>query len=211
MIREKEDLPKNLDERLHKVAGQLLLNAYFINNSGIAKGKLGIAIFMYHYARYNGSRLYEEFADNLIDEISEGINTSTPLDFENGLTGIGWGISYLVRNGFIEGDIDEILEEIDITLSHKLNESLPGDKFEKKNESGYHTYLKLRRNLRKWHAGNILSFINPQNHNNKRISVSDLVNPDYYGLFYGIAGTGMIILNKIKYRRIKISNCVNAI
>lgn len=31
-----------------------------------------------------------------------------------GLSGIGWGIEYLIQQGFIEGNADEILEEIDL-------------------------------------------------------------------------------------------------
>ncbi|MGV8090712.1 MAG: hypothetical protein AB2L24_02430 [Mangrovibacterium sp.] len=52
----------------------------------------------------------------MIDEIYEEISLSTPLDFANGLAGIGWGIEYLVQNHFIEADPDEVLEEIDKRL-----------------------------------------------------------------------------------------------
>ena len=32
---------------------------------------------------------------------------------EDGLAGIGLGVTYLIKNGFVEGDINELLEEID--------------------------------------------------------------------------------------------------
>jgi hypothetical protein len=35
------------------------------------------------------------------------------VNFENGLTGIGWGIEYLVKNKFVQTDTDEALAEID--------------------------------------------------------------------------------------------------
>ncbi len=76
-------------------------------------GKMGICIFFYHLARKTGDKNYEEFAGELLDEIFEEIDIKTPLDFENGLTGIGWGIEYLVQNGFAEGDTNEILAAID--------------------------------------------------------------------------------------------------
>jgi hypothetical protein len=102
-----------VDFRLRRIADVLLLNGSFTDNLGLFKGKMGIAIFMYNYARKIDNETYKNFAGELIDEIYEGISTQTPVDFENGLTGIGWGIEYLVRNGFVEADTDEALTEID--------------------------------------------------------------------------------------------------
>jgi hypothetical protein len=102
-----------MDARLRRIANVLLLNAGFIDNIGLLNGKMGVAIFFFHYARYTNNEIYERYAGELIDEIYEDINHSTPVDFANGLTGIGWGIEYLVRNGFVEADTDEALEEID--------------------------------------------------------------------------------------------------
>jgi hypothetical protein len=99
--------------RLRRIADVLLLNGSLTGNPGLLRGKIGIAIFMYIYARKTGNETYKKFAGELIDEIYEQINTSTPVDFENGLTGIGWGIKYLVKNRFVEADTDEALSEID--------------------------------------------------------------------------------------------------
>ena len=99
--------------RLQRIANVLLLNASFIDNLGLLNGKIGIAIFFYKYARYTDNKTYEDFAGDLIDEIYEEISTNTPVDFANGLTGIGWGIEYLIKNGFVEADADKALAEID--------------------------------------------------------------------------------------------------
>ncbi len=110
----KEILLKNrIDSRLQRIANVLLLNASFIDNIGLLNGKMGIAIFFYHYSRYTGNKIYGDYAGELIDEIYEEINTNTPVDFANGLTGIGWGIEYLVKSKFLEADTDEALSEID--------------------------------------------------------------------------------------------------
>lgn len=109
-------LKERIDARLQRIANVLLLNASFIDNLGLLNGKMGIAIFFYHYARYTGNEVYENYAGELIDEIYEEISFNTPVDFANGLTGIGWGIEYLVQNGFVEADTDEALEEMD----HKI-------------------------------------------------------------------------------------------
>lgn len=99
--------------RLQRIANVLLINASFIENPGLQNGKMGIAIFFYHYSKYSKNKIYEEYAGELIDEIYGEINTSTPVNFESGLTGIGWGIEYLVKNKFVQGDTDEALSEID--------------------------------------------------------------------------------------------------
>jgi len=106
-------LKSKVDRRLQRIANVLLLNASFIDNLGLLNGKMGIAIFFYHYSRYTGNKIFEDYAGELIDEIYEEINTNTPVDFANGLTGIGWGIEYLVKNMFLEADTDEALAEID--------------------------------------------------------------------------------------------------
>jgi hypothetical protein len=103
-------------DRLRRIANLLLLNASFIDNPGLLNGKMGIAIFFYHYSRYTNNKIYEDYAGELIDEIYEEINTTTPVNFENGLTGIGWGIEYLVKNKFVQADTDEALSEIDTTV-----------------------------------------------------------------------------------------------
>ena len=98
----------------------LLLNSGFIENTGLLNGKMGIAICFYHLAREYNNRIYENFAGDLIDEIYQEITVETPVDFENGLAGIGWGIEYLVQNGFIEANTDEVLEEFDYRISEEL-------------------------------------------------------------------------------------------
>jgi hypothetical protein len=102
-----------VENRLQRIANVLLLNASFTDNLGLLNGKMGIAIFFFQYARYTGNKVYKDFAGELIDEIYGEINNSTPLGFANGLMGIGWGIEYLVRNGYLEADTDEALAEID--------------------------------------------------------------------------------------------------
>ena len=102
-----------VENRLQRIANVLLLNASFTENLGLLNGKTGIAIFFYQYARYTGNKVYGDYAGELIDEIYEEINNSTPIGFANGLMGIGWGIEYLARNGYVDADTDEALAEID--------------------------------------------------------------------------------------------------
>lgn len=116
---------KRIADRLQRIANVLLINASFIDNIGLLNGKMGIAIFFFHYGRYSNNNVYTDYAGELIDEIYEEINTNTPTDFDNGLTGIAWGIEYLVENKFVDADTDVILADIDnFVYSNMLNSSL---------------------------------------------------------------------------------------
>jgi glycosyltransferase involved in cell wall biosynthesis len=144
---------QKVNERLRRIANVLMLNASFIDNLGLLNGKMGIAIFFYHYARYTGSKILEDYAGELIDEIYEEISTNTPLDFANGLTGIGWGIEYLEQKGFLEADTDEILQDIDKTVYQKILLDFNNNELQ-----GYLLYY-LNRNKAKNNANNKKEFL----------------------------------------------------
>jgi hypothetical protein len=103
----------NRMEMCERIAKQLTLFASFISTTGLYHGKMGIALCLFHYARFTGKKLYEDFAGELLDEIYEELPQSMPVDFENGLCGIGWSIEYLLQNHFVEGDSNVILASID--------------------------------------------------------------------------------------------------
>lgn len=74
---------------------------------------MGAVLFFFHYARYTGNVLYENYAEELFDEVYNDVNKGISYGFANGLCGIGWAVEYLVKQEFIEGDTDDALEEID--------------------------------------------------------------------------------------------------
>lgn len=104
----------NLNETLHRIAGYLIINASFTNSLGLYYGKMGSAIFFAHYSRYTQKMIYEDCMMNLIDEIYEDIHDKVSIGLEDGLCGIGWGLEYLAFNGFLNGDIAVLLEDIDL-------------------------------------------------------------------------------------------------
>ena len=101
-----------MKDHLLRIANTLILYQSHANNQGLIRGKMGIALFYYHYARYMKNEFYNDLADELFDEILAEISR-VPYDFENGLIGIGWAIDYLIKNEFIEGDSDDVLHDID--------------------------------------------------------------------------------------------------
>ena len=106
-------MDKNKNIVLHQIANHLIINSSFLMDLSLYHGKMGIVLFFYNYAQYTGNPVYEEFAGELLDEIFEEVHDNIGIDFENGLSGIGWGILYLLKNNFIVGSPDDILEDID--------------------------------------------------------------------------------------------------
>ena len=100
-------------ETLLRLSHYLILHASHLNNIGLLDGKMGISLFFFHYSSYSKKKLYKQFAEELLDEIYSEIHTDTPPYFDTGLSGIAWGIEYLVRNKFVTGDTDMVLNELD--------------------------------------------------------------------------------------------------
>lgn len=79
-------------------------------------GQMGVAIFFALLSRFSGNHWYEDFADELLENVCNNLSNQMPIDFANGLCGIGWGIEFLKHRGFIKDDTDEILSEIDTAI-----------------------------------------------------------------------------------------------
>lgn len=106
---------KELESILHKS----ILQAEVLQNNGLYKGKLGVSILFYYYARYSSKPLYEQFADELIDDIITNISINDVVGFGYGLSGIGWGIQHLLEQKFVEGDANDILSELDFYIMQR--------------------------------------------------------------------------------------------
>lgn len=104
---------------LSRIVRYLMLQTSSVNNLGLLNGKMGISIFFYNYARYVDKKLYDDFAGELIDEIYKELHKSYSCNFENGLTGIGWGLEYIIHNKFVKADRDVILENVDYKVQEK--------------------------------------------------------------------------------------------
>ena len=127
-----------------RLINTLLLNSSFCGNPGLFHGKTGIAILFYILHRHTGHKVYEGYAGELIDEIYEDITIQSPVDFENGLAGIAWGIEYLVQNGFIEADTNEVLADIDDAINKHRVYSPPADLSLASGAAGILAYLLAR-------------------------------------------------------------------
>lgn len=106
----------NQCRELNRLMEYLTINNVSVMNSGLFHGKIGVVICFCEYARYLNDDIYLDLAGELLAEIFEEINSDIPVNFENGICGIGWGIEYLIQKEYMAGDTDEILEEVDARI-----------------------------------------------------------------------------------------------
>lgn len=94
---------------IRKLVDYILLNACSINSSGLYNGKAGIALALFETARYLQDEYIGEQAFDLLQEAL--ISKTDDLSFENGLSGIGYVLLYLMINDFIDADFDELFDK----------------------------------------------------------------------------------------------------
>lgn len=101
-----------IEQDLQQIADMLLLNGTLTECPGLVHGKMGIAIFFFHYARYTSNTLLSDYALDLIEKIQYQIHANSRGDYEKGIAGLGTGIDYLIQNNFLEVE-DDIFEDLD--------------------------------------------------------------------------------------------------
>jgi hypothetical protein len=104
-----------IEQDLQQIADMLLLNGTLTECLGLVHGKMGIAVFFFHYAQHTGNELFADYAMDVIGEMLEQIHVNSPADYEKGLAGIGVGINYLIRNNFLNVE-DDICEDFDYRM-----------------------------------------------------------------------------------------------
>lgn len=118
-----------INKHLTEVSSTLSLYGENIGNAGLLHGKMGIAVFFAHYALFTHEEQYNQFADELIKDAVNLLLWTCNLDndneifaynYENGLSGMGIGIAYLVKQGFMEADLDDVLDDMDMFLAKRL-------------------------------------------------------------------------------------------
>jgi hypothetical protein len=113
---------ERINEILQAIANILFINQHKIQNTGLLNGKMGIAIYLYHYARYCGNNVYEEFADDFVDEVmNDKSNNVRHPNFPGSISGLAWGFNYLIEYKFIEIEDNTVL----IDLEDFLLENIP--------------------------------------------------------------------------------------
>lgn len=104
---------------LRDIADKEILTSLFMDDYSLMNGQMGVAIFFALLSKASENHWYEEFADELLENVCNNLSSQLPIDFAHGLCGIGWGIEFLKYRGFIENDTDDILSEIDAAVMER--------------------------------------------------------------------------------------------
>lgn len=93
---------------IRKFVDYLLLNASSTDSLGLYNGKAGMSLALFETAQCLKDKYVEEQAFILIKEAL--VIKTNDVSFENGLSGIGYVLLYLIKNNFIEADFCEIFK-----------------------------------------------------------------------------------------------------
>ena len=108
------------EQVLRQIINILSVNLQRETKVGLLQGKMGMVILFYLYSRYTGDKRYEYFPDEYLDKIERYMSMRSVISIAEGLGGIGWGIDYMIKEGFIEAD-DDVLEDVDAEVAGEMN------------------------------------------------------------------------------------------
>ncbi|WP_209332806.1 lanthionine synthetase LanC family protein [Lunatimonas salinarum] len=103
---------------------ELLLTHYHkLDTPGIFKGKMGACLYFFQAFHHQNDPRFGTAAESTVQEVYSFVHQNpVPSYFDNGLAGIAWGIHQLIKNGSLEGEADELLEQIDNILFKVISE-----------------------------------------------------------------------------------------
>ena len=132
---------------LQRISNILMINGGFPDNPGLYTGEMGIVLFFSRYARFIQNELYSDYSFDLIEITQNKLHQDTPINYKNGLTGIGSTIEYLAQNSFFKVDTDDVLEEFDKRIFFTYN--LPYLPIDQIMDIGYYVIWRLSGNSSK--------------------------------------------------------------
>ena len=101
-----------MEQSLAYIANLLIQNDF--SDSSLFYGKMGIAIFLFHYAKFTSEKTYRSRAVELTyDCIRDQNSQQTIVSYANGLAGVGVGVEYLTQNNYMPFYTNKMLSGFD--------------------------------------------------------------------------------------------------
>ena len=100
-----------------KLVHRLMLESLFLKEAGLLYGKMGVGIAFFDLGERTGQAAFTAQGDELVSGILDGLDFRTNWDFATGLSGIAWGIEYLVQNGYEDCNTNIVCRDIDWKIS----------------------------------------------------------------------------------------------
>lgn len=95
-----------IESDIRKLTEYVLLNAYSVDSTGFYNGKAGVSLCLFEIAKILDDSYFEEHAFELLKESL--LSKNEDIGFENGLSGIGYVLRYLIKHEFIEGEFNDL-------------------------------------------------------------------------------------------------------
>lgn len=96
-----------------KISNYLLYRSAYVYTPGLYHGKTGVVLALGLYAEAYGNKILKNCVLDLFEELYDMIHDGMSVGMENGLCGIGYGITLMRKSGVIECDLNDVLYEID--------------------------------------------------------------------------------------------------
>lgn len=99
-------LTKKLEERIEKSLQQLCYPS-------LLKGDMGVCIYYFVMGRKRQDATFTQKGEDALGKIMSRMERYKKLSIEDGIVGVALGITFLLRHKYIDGDINEVLQDID--------------------------------------------------------------------------------------------------
>lgn len=97
------------EANVRKITDYILLNSYSVNSTGLYNGKSGVALCLFEVSRMLKDDYIEEHAFQLLQESL--VSKNEDVGFENGLSGIGFVLNYLIKYKHIDASFEELFQQ----------------------------------------------------------------------------------------------------
>lgn len=99
-------LTKQLEEKLFDAVSQ-------IDGVSLLDGAMGSCVSLFVLGKLEKNTVHKEHAENILERVLSELQCVNCLELEKGITGIALGLSFLIKEKYVEGDVNEVLEMVD--------------------------------------------------------------------------------------------------
>lgn len=93
-------------EAVKKIADQIIKNVNKVDSTGLYNGKAGLSLSLFLAAEYLQDEHIDEAANKLF--LESLLIRNSDISFENGLSGVGYSLLYLLEKEIVDADFDEV-------------------------------------------------------------------------------------------------------
>jgi len=111
------EITEQLNEKIYTFAHET-------TDLNIETGKMGVCMYFFMLSESMKNKLYQQRAERILDEIYEQFGKNISVKSIPDLVQVGIGIDFLLKRKFVTGNINQILEEVDIALFQQMTSSI---------------------------------------------------------------------------------------